>query len=181
MTKKQLDSAVFRVYFSGFYKWNAVVFVLFFAAYILCILWGSWGKYWIVPICYLLIILLSLRYYRLFFTALRDMQKPRITKKRICVHSVTCDKRLNYYNNGGVMIGKEKCRITDSEGHTYRVVLDGNHIVEMRANNHYSGAQIEINYLEHSLIVLHMKQLSSDDASRHLKTDFSIYFGLQTG
>ena len=171
------NKALFRKYFSDFYKWNVIVGVLFVVAYICGIIWGGdYGKYWLIPVCFLLILLTSLRYYLFYFTARRDLKESRIEKKTVCIQSISNDKRRNYYNRGGGLAGKEKCIIHDSEGGAYRVVIDGDWIIETKTSDYYCGAMVEIEYLEQSRIVLHMKDLASDTATKHLYKDFYPYF-----
>ncbi len=136
------NQVLFRKYFSDFYKWNGGVGFLFAVTYICSIVWGSYGKYWVVPACFLLILLIASRSYLFYFTARRDLKESRIEKKSVCVQSVSRDKRRNYYNHGGGLAGKEKCTILDSEGCIYRVVIDGDWIIETKASEYYCGGSV---------------------------------------
>ncbi|MBR3290392.1 MAG: hypothetical protein IKI63_06425 [Clostridia bacterium] len=168
---------IIRKYFSDFYKWNAIVLFLFLVSYLCSLIWGGeWGRYWSIPVIFLLIVLTATRYYTLYFTAIRDIKKSRIEIKNVCVQSIVSDKKCNTYSKSGVVIGKEKCILVDSEGQSYRVLVDGDWIVEMRAADYYLGAKAELQHLAHSRIVLHMKRLSSDAATQHLYEDFSLYY-----
>jgi hypothetical protein len=86
------------------------------------------------------------------------------------------DKKFNLYNNGGAMVGHEKCLLIDSDGAQYRVVMRSDEMVDFLPSNYYSGAHIGIRYLAKSRIVLHMKAMSSDNAAKHLRKDFYEYF-----
>ena len=182
MTIQNHEKAIVDQYFADFYKWITGVTVLFSVAYIIFLLWGepseSWGGYYLIPGCYLLMLFVSLRYFILYFTALRDMRLDRIEESTICVEDFIRDKYC-YKNSGGAMVGTEKCALIDSAGSKYRVVLDEGFIVEMRPKDYYKHAQVVVKYLSRSRIVLHMQVRSSktpDIASRRLKNDLQSYF-----
>lgn len=81
MNNRNSEKSMFRQYFADFYKWNICVTGLFTIIYILEIagVFGNfWGRYWAIPACYLLILAVMLRYYILFFTAVKDMKKKSV-------------------------------------------------------------------------------------------------------
>ena len=177
MNNKHADKSMFKHYFSDFYTWNAIVAALFIVSYTLGLMWGGpWGRYWLIPACFMIIILVSIRYYILFFTAVRDLKGNHIEKVSIHVQEIVRDKKFNYYNKGGVMVGHEKCLLIDSDGVQYRVALKRDEIVESHPSKYYSDAQVGVVYLSKSRIVLHMKMMSPDDATKRLHKDFYEYF-----
>ncbi len=175
---------MFRRYFSDFYKWNITVAIVFGGAYAFMISWGgSWGKYWLIPACYLIVLSLSMQYFVLFFTAIKDLKRKRIEEAAILVQGVVRDKEYNYINRGGAMVGSEKCLLTDADGFRYRVVSGPDLIVAMRPAEHYTGAQVVVRYLSASRIVLSMRLQPvkpSDGPTHHLYMDFQEYFQSET-
>ncbi len=171
---------MFRRYFSDFYKWNIVVAILFGIAYILGIAWGDFrGNRWLIPACYLVVLLSAVNYFVLFFVALRDLKQDRIEEAAILIQEIVRDKKHNYFNRSGAMTGSEKCLLIDSKGSKYRVVLQHDLIIAMRPPEYYTGAQVVVRYLSKSRIVLNMKlerPEASDDATYHLHKDFHDYF-----
>lgn len=182
MGKQNAEKAIFRKYFSDLYKWIFAVTVLFVITYTVELLGGwniSWGRYWIIPVCFLVIYLLILPFYILFFSAVKEMKKDCIQEATVLVQAIVRDKKYNFYNKGGAMVGKEKCILIDSNDNEYRVVLDQRIIVEMHPSEYYKNAQVVIRYLPKSRIALHMKLKSlkiSDTATQHLYKDFHEYF-----
>ena len=182
MDKRQAEKAMFRKYFSDFYKWIIGVTILFFITYAIELYGGwniYWGKYWIIPACFLVIYLTILPLYILFFSAVKDMKEDNIQESTVLIKKIVRDKKNNFYNNGGAMIGKEKCILIDSNDNKYRVVLDQKFIVETRPSEYYKNAQVVIRYLPKSRIVLHMRLKSlkiSNVANQHLYKDFHEYF-----
>ncbi len=180
MNNRNSEKSMFRQYFADFYKWNISVTILFAIIYILELtgVWGSsWGRCWLIPACYLLVLLIILRYYILFFVAVKDMKKNRIEETTILVHEIVRDKKYNFYNKGGAMVGKEKCLLIDSSGNKYRVVIMNQDLVIIGKD--YLDAQVIIRYLSMSRIVLHMKlKLSkeSSGATQRLRKAFDEYF-----
>ena len=174
--KKNNDQVMFHKFFAEFYKWNAVGFILFLVAYVSVLIWGGeWGRYWLFPVCLLILLLTAVRYYVFFFTALIDLKKSRIETKDISVQTVLLDKHLNYYNRGGGMVGKGKCRLIDSENTVYYVTYEGDDAL-LRLDEYYHGAEVRIEYLERSKIILHMKNVSQNAAAQHLYDDFRSYY-----
>ena len=108
------DRLMFRRYFSDFYKWNIVVAILFGIAYILGIAWGDfWRNRWLIPACYLVVLLSAVNYFVLFFVALRDLKQDRIEEAAILIQEIVRDKKHNYFNRSGAMTGNEKCLLID--------------------------------------------------------------------
>ena len=167
-------------YLSDFYKWNIVVAILFGIAYILGIAWGDfWRNRWLIPACYLAVLLTAVNYFVLFFVALRDLKKDRIEEAAILIQEIVRDKKHNFFNRGGAMTGNEKCLLNDSEGFKYRIVLPHGFVIAMRPPEYYTGAQVVVRYLSKSRIVLNMKLEQSEasgDAAYHLYKDFHDYF-----
>ena len=177
MTKqKNNDKVIFHKFFAEFYKWNAAGFILFLVAYVSVLIWGGeWGRYWLFPVCWLILLLTAVRYYVYFFTALIDLKKSRIETKDISVQTVLLDKHLNYYNRGGVMLGNGKCRLIDSENTVYYVTSEGTDAL-FWPDDYYHRAEVRIEYLERSKIVLHMKNISRSAAAQHLYDNFRSYY-----
>ena len=174
MDRKRTGKSMFHRYFSGFYVWNAVIAVLFIISFAFVSVRGDlWGRYGI-PACFLFLLLFSIRYYILFFTALRDLKGGRIETLSIRVQELVQDKAFTYFNVGGIA-GDEKCLLIDPAGSQYRVTLHGAH-VGARPSAYYSGAQVDVVCLSGSRIVLKLKTTSSDDPAKHLREDFSEYF-----
>lgn len=140
--------------------------------------WGSfWGIYWLIPACYLLVLSIILRYYILFFIAIKDMKKNRIEETTIFVHEIVRDKKYNFYNKGGAMVGKEKCLLIDSRGNKYRVVIMNQDLVMIGKD--YLDVQVIIKYLSKSRIVLHMTLKLSKESSgttQRFRKAFDEYF-----
>lgn len=177
MNNKLADKAMFKSYFLDFYTWNAIVAVLFIVSYTLGLMWGGhWGRYWLIPACFMIIILISLKYYILFFTAVKDLKGNHIEDISVHVQQIVRDEKFNFYIKGGAMAGHEKCLLIDSDAAQYRVVLRRDEIVARHLPEYYSDAQVRIVYLSRSRIVLHMKMISSEDATKHLHEIFYEYF-----
>lgn len=177
MNNKHVDKSMFHAYFSDFYTWNATVAALFIVSYTLELKWGGpWGRYWLIPACFVIMILISLKYYILFFTAVKDLKGNHIEEIPVRVQQIVRDKKFNFYNKGGAMVGREKCLLIDSDAAQYRVVLRRDEIVARHLPEYYSDAQVRIVYLSRSRIVLHMKMMSSEDATKHLHKIFYEYF-----
>jgi len=175
MNNKRTDKSMFHFYFSDFYSWNACVAVLFIVSYTLTLIRGnSWGRCWVIPVCFLVFIFLSIKYYILFFTAVQDLKGNHIEEVSVHIQQAVQDKKFNFYTVG--LVGHERCLLIDSDAAKYRVVLGRNKIIESHPSEYYSGAQIRIVYLSKSRIVLSMKTLSSDNATKHLHKLLSEYF-----
>ena len=176
------DKTMFRKYFSDYFNWMICVTVLFAISYTLILagFWSSfWGRYWVVPACYLLILLLIVRYHVLFFVAVKDLKKGRIEEASIIIREIERDKKFNFVNRGGTRIGKEKCLLIDSDGRHYRTVTNQVCIAELHPRGYYRDVHVTVTYLTNSRIVLHMKRKpskSSNAETQHLRNDFQDYF-----
>ena len=169
---------MFRRYFSDFYTWNGIAAVLFAVSFILWIVrGGSWGRYWLIPACFGLLLLTSIRYYILFFTALKDRIKNRVEEKTIRVGQIVRDKEYNYFNKGGALTGREKLLLIDPDGGEYRLAAVRDTIVGMGPQGYYQDAEIVVRYLSRSRIVLHMRlSKAQNGTSQRLFKDFREYF-----
>ena len=177
MSTKDKGMSMFNKYFSDYFKWNIAVAAVFIISYVLGLNFGStFGKYWIIPVIYLVILSLSAKYHILFFTALKDLKRKQIEEASVHVRRIVSDKQRNYTSKNGAIFGNEKCLLLDSGGSEYRVILNSGHRAESRSSEYYCNAQVIVEYLAGSRIVIHMKTVSSDDAAAHLREDFSEYF-----
>lgn len=169
---------MYRRYFSDFYRWNGIVAILFAVACLLGIVrGGSWGRYWLIPACFVLLLLTNLRYYALFFTALRDRAQNRVEEKTICVRQIVRDKKYSYFNKGGALTGREKLLLIDPDGDEYRLAAARDTIVGMRPQGYYQSAEVVLRYLSRSRIVLHMRlSRAPKGTSQRLLKDFHEYF-----
>ena len=173
---------VFHAYFKDFYIWNAIVLSLFLVAYLVCLLSeGVWGKYWVIPVLYVVSLLTGARHFILFFGALRDYKKKKVSHASIAVERIVPDKHNNYYQRGGAMVGREKAVLQADDGACYRLTACRQKKTVLTEN--YTGARVEAAYLTDAKIVLHMKPSPESEkndlsaaAVKKLKKDFSLYF-----
>lgn len=176
MNNKHTNKSILNRYFSDFYKWNAILAALFIVSYPLGLIWGdSWSKYWGIPACFLVIVLVSIKYYILFFVSVKDLRGNRVKDASVIVQEVVQDKEFNLFNKSGIIMGHEKCLLVDSDGHKYRVAISRNVAVEPCLPKYNSGTPIDIRYLSKSRIVLHINMASADEAADHLRQDLHEY------
>ena len=152
MKKIIIEKAMFYKYFRDYIKWNVVAISLFLIAFIIGFFVDAWGKYWIVPILFLIFKLMTIRYDVLFFTAIKDLKQNSVKESSICVHTVIRDKKFTL-NSRGVEVGDEKCLLIGSDGSEYRVSANTGLAIELRPIKYYQNAKVMVQYLARSRIV----------------------------
>lgn len=142
----------FRKYFKDFYMWNAITFTFAFAAYLFVLLDltnASWGKYWVIPVAYIAVLLVHIRFFILYFKALGDLKKGRIEKKTVIFSEVGSDARYTLLRFGE----NAKTLIKDSEGNEYRTSFS-DWMIKSELDLYLLDAEVEIEFLSSSKIIL---------------------------
>ena len=142
----------FREYFKVFYKWNAITFTLVFAVYLLVLLDltnASWGKYWVIPVAYIAVLLVNIRFFILYFKAISDLKKGRIEKKTVIFSEIECDYRYSFRK----IDNYNKTLIKDSEGAEYRASFS-DWKIKAELYLYLLEAEVEIEFLSSSKIIL---------------------------
>jgi len=165
-----------KKYFKDYFRWNLGLIALLSVAFTVGICVDMWGKYWIIPVVFLLIKLMSIRYDILFITAVKELKQKRTAEVSVTVSEAVHDKKYQYQNRGGAMVGDEKCLLIGTDGLQYRVSANKGIAIISRPQNYYKGAQVTLRYLERSRIVTDIQMMNDHLSTRRVYKDFGTQF-----
>ena len=182
MRDKGINLTQVRRYFSDLRKWTAAAAVLLVTAY-LAVAMNSrliWGRYILIPICFIILFAVNSKYYLLFLKAVKDIRRNEITEEIIVADSVKWDKRFTFFNNGGAQVGDMHLLLEDTNGNGYRLYRKK---WMLPTTDDFVGAPAKIRYLNTSRIVVSMAALqakkndqSAQRAAAKLQTELNDYF-----
>lgn len=154
---KNKNNSVIRNYFSDYGKWLLVVSIIFFITVtILVAVRGIDKFFWIIPVAFLMIYLMTTPLLILYCKVCKDIKVGNIEKITVKNWEIQFDDKTSFKNNGGATVGKQKYRIVDENDNIYLLsTANDKDMFFMFAPQ--PTFYVEIEFLKKSRLVLKMR------------------------
>lgn len=154
---KNKYNSVIRNYFSDYGKWLLGVTIIFVITIILLVaLRGIDQFFWVIPVMFLIIYLMTTPLLILYCKVSRDIKVGNIEKTTVKILEIQYDDRFSFKNNGGATVGKKKYKIVD-ENHDFYLLSTANDKDMFFMFAPQPTFHVEIEYLKKSRLVLKMR------------------------
>ena len=154
---KNKYNGVIRNYFSDYGKWLLGVTIIFVITIILLVaLRGIDQFFWVIPVMFLIIYLMTTPLLILYCKVSRDIKVGNIEKTTVKILEIQYDDRFSFKNNGGATVGKQKYKIVD-ENHDFYLLSTANDKDMFFMFASQPTFHVEMEYLKKSRLVLKMR------------------------
>jgi hypothetical protein len=154
---KNKYNGVIRNYFSDYGKWLLGVTIIFVITIILLVaLRGIDQFFWVIPVMFLIIYLMTTPLLILYCKVSRDIKVGNIEKTTVKILEIQYDDRFSFKNNGGATVGKQKYKIVD-ENHDFYLLSTANDKDLFFMFAPKPTFDVEIEFLKKSRLVLKMR------------------------
>jgi hypothetical protein len=184
---KQRNKDIIRIFFSDYFSWILIVFVLFVVTLAAVICSGNAnGFIWIVPASFVIIFSFSFRLLVLYCKAKKDLKDNNVETLTVRITKIQQDNTLGFKNRGGATVGKRKYKLIDENDNYYLLSTASDKEMFYAFYPNPPAFSIEIVFLKRSRLVLRMKIIDASKANKEageqknkitqFKKVFSHYF-----